>query len=38
MPRYHVNKGLSARKFRGNVKRTKAANLAPPPARGGFRL
>lgn len=36
--RKSVNKGASARKFRGNMKRTKAANIAPPPARGGYRL
>lgn len=33
-----VNKRQSARKFRGQVGRTKAANIAPPPQRGGYRL
>lgn len=33
-----VNKGRSARKFRSQAGRTKAPNVAPPPARGGFRL
>lgn len=33
-----VNKGKSVREFRGNSKRTKAANVAPAPQRGGFRL
>lgn len=33
-----VNKRASAGKFRRNVGRTKAANVAPPPARGGYRL
>lgn len=36
--RYGVNKGSSARKFRGNISHTKAANVRPPPMRGGFRL
>ena len=38
MKRFHVNKGSSARQFRGNIRRTKVANVAPPPARGGYRL
>lgn len=33
-----VNKGRSASKFRKQVGRTKGANVAPPPMRGGFRL
>jgi len=33
-----VNKGRSAAKFRRQAGRTKGANLAPPPQRGGFRL
>lgn len=33
-----VNKARSARQFRRNSGRTKGANVAPPPARGGFRL
>lgn len=33
-----VNKRKSASRFRGNIKRTKAPNVAPPPARGGYRL
>lgn len=36
--RYGVNKASSARKFRGDTARTKAANVRPPPMRGGFRL
>ena len=36
--RYSVNKRRSAGKFRGDVSLTKAANLRPPPMRGGFRL
>lgn len=38
MRRYSVNKGRSAVAFRGNVSRTKAANISPPPMRGGYRL
>lgn len=38
MFRRHVNKRRSARKFRRNSSRTKAANLAPSPQRGGWRL
>lgn len=37
MRRFGVNKGKSARKFRRNTTRTKRANLAPPPQRGGYR-
>ena len=38
MHRHHVNKAKSARKFRKQAGRTKAANVAPPPMRGGIRL
>ncbi|WNK13384.1 MAG: hypothetical protein [Microvirus sp.] len=37
MRRHSVNKGRSARKFRGQVGRTKAANMRGP-MRGGFRF
>lgn len=37
MKRYHVNKRKAARKFRGSVSRTKAANVISP-MRGGWRL
>lgn len=30
MSRHHVNKGRSAKQFRGNMRRTKGANVAPP--------
>lgn len=33
-----VRKGRSAAKFRRQVGRTKAPNVAPPPMRGGYRL
>lgn len=33
-----VNKSSSARGFRGDVGRTKAANVAKSPMRGGWRL
>lgn len=33
-----ANKSKSVKEFRGNTKRTKSANVAPPPQRGGFRL
>lgn len=33
-----VQKGRSVRKFRKQVDRTKAINVAPPPRRGGHRL
>lgn len=36
--RFGVNKSASARKFKSNVRRTKGANIAPPPMRGGIRL
>lgn len=38
MRRHHVNKHASASQFRRNTRRTKAANMAPNPMRGGFRL
>ena len=38
MRRMHVNKSRSAAKFRRHAGKTKAANVAPPPMRGGFRL
>jgi len=36
--RYGVDKGQSARQFRGNVSRTKGANMRAAPMRGGIRL
>lgn len=33
-----VNKRSSARRFRKNVRRTKAPNIAQMPMRGGWRL
>lgn len=38
MHRRPVSKSKSARRFRNNVKRTKAANVRPGPMRGGIRL
>ena len=38
LKRKHVNKHHSARKFRKHVSKTKVANIAPTPMRGGFRL
>lgn len=38
MKRFAVNKSKSAHKFRNNVHRTKAANVAAAPMRGGWRL
>lgn len=38
MRRRKVNKRSSARKFRKQVSRTKAVNIAPPPSRGGYRM
>lgn len=38
MRRSYVNKRASARKFRRATTRTKAANIAPSPQRGGWRL
>lgn len=37
MLRTKVNKRAGARKFRKQMSRTKAANVAPPPQRGGYR-
>jgi len=36
--RVPVQKHKSAGKFRAQAARTKKINLAPPPARGGYRL
>jgi hypothetical protein len=36
--RAHVSKHKSVKKFRHHAKRTKAANLAKAPQRGGWRL
>lgn len=36
--RGRVGKGRSARQFRKNTRRTKAANMSPRPMRGGIRL
>lgn len=38
MRRSKVNKKASAKSFRNATQRTKAANVAPPPQRGGWRL
>lgn len=38
MKRFAVNKSKSAQKFRHHIKRTKAANVAAGPMRGGWRL
>jgi hypothetical protein len=38
MYRKPVNKRRSARSFRKNAKRTKAANMQKSPQRGGWRL
>lgn len=38
MRRAPVSKAVSARKFRKNVSKTKAANLPRTPMRGGWRL
>lgn len=38
MRRRRVNKRASARKFRRATQRTKLANVAPAPQRGGWRL
>jgi len=38
MRRSRVNKSKSARRFRNSTTRTKAANIAPNPQRGGWRL
>lgn len=36
--RIPVHKGHSAKKFRHQLGRTKAANMRPAPMRGGYRL
>ena len=36
--RSFVNKGKSARQFKGNVSTTKSANTAGSPMRGGWRF
>lgn len=38
LSRGHVNKGRSARRFRGHSSRTKAMNMKGAPMRGGIRL
>ena len=38
LSRHPVSKSGSARQFRANVSRTKAANVSPIPMRGGWRL
>jgi len=38
MKRFSVNKNQSAKKFSGQMRKTKAVNMAGPPMRGGFRL
>lgn len=38
LSRQSVSKRGSASKFRKHASRTKSANLAPPPMRGGYRL
>lgn len=38
LARRSVSKSGSARQFRSNVSRTKAANVSPIPMRGGWRL
>lgn len=38
MKRFMVNKGHSAKQFRGNVGRTKSANMPRQVMRGGWRL
>lgn len=38
LKRNTVNKQRSARSFRKNVQRTRAANVQPAPMRGGWRL
>jgi len=38
MYRKSVNKSRAARSFKSRSRRTKYANVAPPPMRGGFRL
>lgn len=36
--RSRVSKGRSSSQFRRQSSRTKGANMAPPPMRGGYRL
>lgn len=38
LKRKHVNKAHSAKQFRRNAGRAKAANFSPMPMRGGWRL
>lgn len=38
LKRSSVSKRGSAKQFRNNTSRTKGANIAPPPMRGGYRL
>lgn len=38
LKRKHVSKGKSAAQFKRNVSHTKAANIQPPPMRGGWRM
>lgn len=38
LKRKYVSKQKSARKFKGQVARTKAMNVGPGPMRGGIRL
>lgn len=38
LSRGHVSKSRSAGKFKRQAGRTKGANIAPPPMRGGYRL
>lgn len=38
MKRYSVNKQRSAQSFKRDIRKTKAANVAPPPNRGGYRF
>lgn len=38
MKRSPVNKQKSAKQFKRNVSKTKRANIAPAPMRGGIRL
>nr|QJB20124.1 MAG: hypothetical protein [Microvirus sp.] len=38
MKRMPVNKRKSAQQFKGNIRKTKAANMQQGPMRGGWRL
>lgn len=38
MKRFAMNRHKAARKFSRHAQRTKAANIAPPPNRGGYRF